>query len=325
MNGKLLGTTKPSGLMVLWQQGDRVTIEKEGFEPVKLHFSSPQPKKSITVTLRPIAAPIPQPQPSPPPKTVSGLPQVSAPRSRFTLRRVVLVTVAPLVVGIIVALIIVATHPPGPVSAPPPTAPPFDTPVPPPALAPARVLPPPLKPSRATNLVLASNQKMDKIIETVEYVLKFTNDERTQRGLPPLQSSAALAFIAQNHAENMCESRSLEHEATVFPDGWKTLNERLKLVGIGQGSENIAGERWQDRTANTRYARAGRNVSQEQLDRLDAESSAKWLVMKWMLNDDARTKMLDRAAQNIGVGICPVSEDAIYAVQVFSPKPGNIR
>jgi len=161
---------------------------------------------------------------------------------------------------------------------------------------------------------------MDKIIQTAEYVLQFTNDARGQSGLPPFRSSAALAFIAQNHAENMCESRDLEHDAASFADRWKSLDERLKLVSLDLGSENIARERWQEdnKTANP-------NASQAELDRRQAESTAKWLVMKWMLSDQNRTKILDPAWRHMGIGVCPCGENTVYAVQVFSEKPGSIR
>ncbi len=57
INGKPLGLTKSSGLKLLCKQGDRVTIEKTGFETVTLVFSSPPQQKAITLKLRPIPTP----------------------------------------------------------------------------------------------------------------------------------------------------------------------------------------------------------------------------------------------------------------------------
>jgi len=344
-NGRLVGTTSSSGLMALWSHGDSITIEKAGFEPVKLRFTSSQPKKSISVTLKPVGTPAPlaQPprrahavrgqvpaQPLPPPRTTSGPAPAKRAKSRFTFRRIVLITMGLFVAGVIAVSMVGrerTPHAPSqqPLVTPSPTTVSPSAPTPAPVARPTRGLPPPIQPPRSTNRVLAANQNMAKIIHTAGHVLKLTNDERTQRGLKPLQSSAALAFIAQNHAENICECRSPEHDSALFPDGWKTLNQRLRLVGVDQGSENIAHERWKDRAANIQAARAGLSVSQAQLDRRDAESSAKWLVMKWMLDDTARSKILDPAWQNIGIGICPAPDDAVYAVQVFSTKPGSIR
>jgi uncharacterized protein YkwD len=141
---------------------------------------------------------------------------------------------------------------------------------------------------------------MDKIIQTAEYVLQFTNEARGQSGLPPFPSSAAVAFIAQNHAESMCESRVLEHDAALLAYGWKGLDERLKLFGLDLGSENIARERWQEDTKT-----ANLNVSQAEVGRRQAGSTAKWLVMKWMLNDQDRTKIFDPAWRHMGTGVRP--------------------
>lgn len=136
----------------------------------------------------------------------------------------------------------------------------------------------------------------------VEHVLKFTNDERARSGLTPFQSSAALAFIAQNHSENMCETRALEHDTGVFPKGWKSLDKRLELVGLDSGTENIASER-----------------------RRKPKTWAKHVVKGWMLGTHSRSRMLDPTWRYMGIGVCPCSGNTVYATQVFSDSPGSIR
>ncbi len=51
INGRLLGTTTSSGLLVLWQLGVGVTIEKPGFQTATLVFSYPSEKREITIEL----------------------------------------------------------------------------------------------------------------------------------------------------------------------------------------------------------------------------------------------------------------------------------
>jgi len=214
--------------------------------------------------------------------------------------------VAPFLVGVITALIALS-NPHRSLTEISPTLPVQGLPVPTPVQAvpapiPVSAFPEPTVPPRASNLVLSSGEGMDGLLSTVEFVLKFTNEERLQRGLTPLGTSAALAFVAQNHAENMCDGKILEDESSVFPDGWRTLDERLKLVGLDLGSEHLACER-----------------------RQKPESCAKWMVMKWIASDNLRLKILNPAWQYVGVGICPASATEVYATQVFSDKPGSIR
>ena len=318
INGRPAGITSPSGLMVLCKQGDQIVLEKRGFEKVNLAFSSPRPASTIKIKLRPIAytkPPDPQREPQQPgplvhqggasplptPQAVGSSPQ-RASRSFFSLRWITGLVVVPLLAGFVVGSFVYYSGKP---SAAPGMSPlQMFRPGSPDAsvVTPARALPPPINPARSCNLVLARNEKMDKIIETVEHVLKFTNDERAQRGIPPLKSSAALALIAQNNAENMCEARTVEHDAAAFPNGWNTRADRLKLVGLDSGLENIAREKTRE-----------------------PESSAKWLVKGWILSESARKRMLDPSLQYVGIGICPGPDKTVYAAQVFSVKPGGIR
>jgi uncharacterized protein YkwD len=327
VNGRLVGTTGNSGVRLAWSRDYRIVLEKPGYEQETLVFSSTPIKKEIIVKLKP-AHGSRQPRSGTEPgrnmKERAVLRQTSRggvllgflnerlSSSFMSLRWLVRLIVVTFLAGLISGTVIFYVDRKAPSAKPPrsPAAAPLARPT----------LPEPVKPPRASNLVLSRNQNMDKIIQTAEYVLQFTNDARAQSGLPPLKSSAALAFIAQNHAENMCESRVLEHDAALFEDGWKSLDERLKLVGLDLGSENIARERWQENTKT-----ANRDVSQAELDWRQAESTAKSLVMKWMLSDQNRTKILDPAWRHMGIGTCPCEGSTVYAVQVFSTKPGSIR
>jgi uncharacterized protein YkwD len=158
----------------------------------------------------------------------------------------------------------------------------------------------PMKPPRPRNLVFSGNVKMQEIIDTVNYVIRFTNEERVTQRLAPLQSSAALAFMAQIHSENMCENKTLEHDANGFPDGWKKLQDRLKLFGLRIGDENIAQKALQA-----------------------PETCARDLVKEWMTVRGQRQNILSEKWKYIGVGICPCVGNTFYAVQVFADQEGE--
>ena len=71
-------------------------------------------------------------------------------------------------------------------------------------------------------------------------ILKLTNEERVRHGLKQLKSSDALISLAKNQSRNMCESKVLAHENDAFPEGWKKLIQRLKMVKVRSGAENVA-------------------------------------------------------------------------------------
>ncbi len=150
-----------------------------------------------------------------------------------------------------------------------------------------------------------SGQKREKATtELVEgKILRFTNEERAQRGLARLRPSRALEFMAKTHSNNMCRTRSLEHESRKFPKGWRTFGGRLKRVGLGSGAENIgyrglhgSSDRW-----------------------------AEQMVKGWMNSPSHRKNILDPRFRYLGVGIRPCANKLGYATQVFSRRSGKVR
>jgi len=140
---------------------------------------------------------------------------------------------------------------------------------------------------------------MDDVMNMVYHVIQLTNEERERERLTPLQSSGALAYMAQIHSENMCERKVLEHDADVFPDGWKTLKERLRLFDIHTGGENVATQR----------------IS-------DPKGWARDLVKKWMMSQEHRDNILSSKWKYVGIGVCPCDGNEVYAAQVFSDQEG---
>lgn len=129
----------------------------------------------------------------------------------------------------------------------------------------------------------------------------YTNEERQRRHLKPLQPSPALAFLARRQSEHMCRAKKLKHESKDFPKGWQQFSQRLTLVGVGGGGENIA----------FRTVTGG------------PKQWAKEVVRGWMKSPGHRRNILRSEFRYIGVGVEPCKHRLVYATQVFSPFEGR--
>lgn len=151
------------------------------------------------------------------------------------------------------------------------------------------------QPTKSDGVAKPSNEVLEKL------VLQFTNNERRQRGIPPLRFSPALRYVARQHSANMCRTSVFEHEDGRFPKGWETFGERLGRVGLDSGGENIG------------YRTLGQ----------DLKVWARQAVNGWMKSTSHRRNILDPRFRYLGVGIRPCENGLGYATQVFSPAHGN--
>jgi uncharacterized protein YkwD len=155
------------------------------------------------------------------------------------------------------------------------------------------------KPTREKN---ERNAAAKKIPAMEEAVLMFTNEERSRAGLPPFESSTALNYLARGQSRNMCGKRALQHESDSFPRGWRTFPERLKMVSLKSGGENVA-----YRTASP-----------------EVEQWAKQVVFGWMKSPPHKKNILTARYLYMGVGIAVCKDNLAYATQVFSPDAGRL-
>lgn len=132
-------------------------------------------------------------------------------------------------------------------------------------------------------------------------IRRYTNEERQRRHLEPLQPSPALAFLARRQSEHMCRAKKLKHESKDFPKGWQLFAQRLKIVGVGGGGENIA---FRTVTASPKQW-------------------AKEVVRGWMKSPGHRRNILRSEFRYIGIGVEPCKNRLAYATQVFSPFEGR--
>lgn len=123
-------------------------------------------------------------------------------------------------------------------------------------------------------------------------ILKFTNQERTKRGLKALTFNPELQELAKIHNKNMNDHDFFDHEDQ---NGMK-IGERRKAFFpeiIGGIGENIA--------FNKGY---------------EIEGTAKRLVKQWMNSPGHRENILRKEFTQLGVGVL-VEGNEIYGTQVF--------
>jgi len=138
------------------------------------------------------------------------------------------------------------------------------------------------------------------VVEIERLIVQRTNAQRVAMGLKPLVVSPALDYLAVEQTRHTCQQKRLEHESDKFPKGWRTFEERLKLVKVNDGGENLA-----SRTEGP------------------AEKWATHVVSGWMDSPNHRKNILSPSFKYIGVGIVACSNRLVYATQVFSSEPGQ--
>jgi serine/threonine protein kinase len=320
-NGKLLGTTSASGLTLPWEPDLKLVLERAGYHSETLTFPTAPAQERITIKLESLSS---APRPVTPielrqeklrtPVSSGERPKSEIPielhrkqgrTSSLSLKWVARLIAIPLVAGFIAGSVMYfmygRQHKPPAVSTSG-TKPALLPPKPSSVAKHSIPIPSTIKNPRSRSLVLSGSVKMSDVIDMVDLVLRFTNEERSQRGLAPFQSSAALAFIAQVHSENMCEKRIMERDSDSFPDGWKKLRDRLDLYNLKTGSENIASVTIQE-----------------------PEKWARQLVSSWMNNTLDRDNVLDPKWRYLGIGVCPCSGNVAYSALVFSDQEGVFR
>jgi len=99
----------------------------------------------------------------------------------------------------------------------------------------------------------------------------------------------------------MCRADELKHESKAFPEGWQKFLERLRMVGLHGGGENVA---FRSIPANP-------------------EQWAKAVVKDWMKSPRHRKNILRSEFRYLGVGVEPCKNRIAYITQVFSPDSGH--
>lgn len=129
------------------------------------------------------------------------------------------------------------------------------------------------------------------------------NEERTAKGLDPLQRDADLRHVARNHSADMVRQGYVGHES---PDG-VTPGDRLSAAGCAAGGENVA-QSWIDEPVN---------VDGETIVAENETELAVHLVERWMDSPGHRENILRESFAESGVGVVVTDDNRVYATQNF--------
>lgn len=140
-------------------------------------------------------------------------------------------------------------------------------------------------------------------------IWKYTNEERTARGLSKLEYSAKMASPAERHSENMARHDYVGHTR---PNG-QTMEERYASVCAYPG----------ENANKAHYLREFEAYKSGKIVYLDNESEvAHYMVDSWMRSSGHRENILRDEYRKIGVGIAVSSSGEVYATQGFCASYG---
>ena len=142
--------------------------------------------------------------------------------------------------------------------------------------------------------------------EVAEYIVQFTNEERSSAGLNPLVHDPRISGIAKAHSDNMLSQGIQEHVL----DGLDPTDRALK-AGYNCQAYKSGGSYSYGLSENIASQIGGSYTTAR------AESTARKLVESWMGSPGHRSNILHRDARRIGVGVSS-TKDEVYATQNFS-------
>lgn len=139
-----------------------------------------------------------------------------------------------------------------------------------------------------------------------QQITEAVNDERTARGIAPVEHEAAITVVARNHSRDMIEREYYAHES---PEG-ETAFERIEEgpAACGTVGENIAAT-WWDEPVETTDGERDRHTTVEEL--------ADGLAEQWLNSQSHRENMLDPRWERTGVGVAVTDDEEVLVTQNF--------
>jgi len=147
------------------------------------------------------------------------------------------------------------------------------------------------------------------ITRVERWVWRYTNAERSQRGLNNVSYAPRVANVARGHSKNMAKHDYIGHTE---PNG-ETGKERYQGVCDYSGSGYTFGEN----VANGYYEKRFTAWKTDETVYLTTEREvAKYLVNEWMRSEGHRENILREGWSELGVGVA-ASGNKVYASQTF--------
>ncbi|NUB90738.1 CAP domain-containing protein [Haloterrigena sp. SYSU A121-1] len=142
------------------------------------------------------------------------------------------------------------------------------------------------------------------------YVHEAVNEERTARGLEPLEFDTELRDIARAHSEDMAERGYFSH---VDPEG-NDVTDRYERAGYEcnangyTGGENLA-QTWYDTPVVDDDGETVRYETEQEL--------ADGIVTQWMNSPGHRENLLATQWENEGIGVYVTDDNRVFVTQNF--------
>lgn len=159
--------------------------------------------------------------------------------------------------------------------------------------------PTPVAESRRERRTAGESQLVDSLSN---HLFACINAERKRSGRNPLKSSPALRFLAQKHSKHMCLTSTFAHDSSKFPERWQRFSQRMSMVHLTSGAENIA------------YKTLG----------VDKRRWALEIVASWLKSPPHRANILNPQWRFLGIGVFLCRGKVGVVTQVFSDTPGNL-
>jgi uncharacterized protein YkwD len=139
------------------------------------------------------------------------------------------------------------------------------------------------------------------------YIHVYVNEERTERGLAPLEFDAALRDIARNHSAGMARENYFAHVAPSGTDPGDRYRNADYYCLRGAG-ENIA---------YTYFDRRVRADDGSVVRYRTAEELARGVVSQWMNSTGHRENILSENWEHEGIGVYYAENGRIFATENF--------
>ncbi len=165
-----------------------------------------------------------------------------------------------------------------------------------------------------------------------DWILFYSNLERTDRDLPPLLHEESLSLAARWQARYCSEKRQLSH--TAADPSMRTVGRRISRFQEGRTpsrwGENVI-VIFQTNTSGKQYMikrDAGgvyRDYGKHEVRWYSEREAARTMVLDWMKSPGHRANLLRKEFRRMGPGVVPGiyrKEPAFYGVQVFSGDRG---
>ena len=168
----------------------------------------------------------------------------------------------------------------------------------------------------AASTDVSTSKRTERLDEarTAHLVHEYVNEERTERGLDPLEYDSDLASVATTHSQDMAERNSTTH---VSADG-RSVAERYDQAGyqcdaVTGGNATAATPETVGQT--TVYTPIKTDRGQEFIN--SERELARVIVNAWMQSDDQRDRLLQPSWRVDGVGVEIRSDDTAYVTQNY--------